>query len=102
VLAVKIWLDLLKALWSYAGFKLRGSGFPKFSAPPSGETVSDPQKFSKCKNVLKVLCHHAKFGGAQISPAAGAAKNVDLFVGLSVRHGFERWRFCVRFRHEGI
>jgi len=37
--------------------------------------------------VLKVLYHHAKFGGAQISPAAGAAKNVEffcLFVCLSV------------------
>ena len=33
-LGVKIWLDLLKELWSYRGFKLRGSGFPQiFSAP---------------------------------------------------------------------
>ena len=33
-LAVKILLDLLKGLWSYGGFKLRGSGFPQiFSAP---------------------------------------------------------------------
>ena len=33
-LGVKIWLDLLKGLWSYGGFKLRGSGFPRiFSAP---------------------------------------------------------------------
>jgi len=33
-LAVKIWLDLLQRLWSYGGFKLRGSGFPQiFSAP---------------------------------------------------------------------
>ena len=30
----KIWLDLLKGLRSYGGFKLRGSGFPQiFSAP---------------------------------------------------------------------
>jgi len=35
--------------------------------------------------VLEVLYHHAKFGGAQISPTAGAAKNVSF---LSVRHGF--------------
>ena len=33
--------------------------------------------------MLEVLCHHAKFGGARISPAAGAAKNVE-FVCLSV------------------
>ena len=33
-LGVKIWLDLLKGLRSYGGFKLRGSGFPQiFSAP---------------------------------------------------------------------
>ena len=33
-LGVKIWLDLLKGLLSYGGFKLRGSGFPQiFSAP---------------------------------------------------------------------
>ena len=33
-LCVKIWLDLLKGLWSYGGFKLRVSGFPQiFSAP---------------------------------------------------------------------
>jgi len=27
--------------------------------------------------VLEVLYHHAKFGWARISPAAGAAKNVE-------------------------
>jgi len=27
--------------------------------------------------VLEVLYHHAKFGAARISPAAGAAKNVE-------------------------
>jgi len=33
-LGAKIWLDLLKGLWSYGGIKLRGSGFPQiFSAP---------------------------------------------------------------------
>ena len=34
--------------------------------------------------MLEVLYHHAKFGGARISPAAGAAKNVEFFVCLSV------------------
>ena len=33
--------------------------------------------------MLEVLYHHAKFGGARISPAAGAAKNVEFFI-LSV------------------
>ena len=34
--------------------------------------------------MLEVLYHHTKFGGARISPAAGAAKNVEFFVCLSV------------------
>ena len=35
--------------------------------------------------MLEVLYHRAKFGGARISPAAGAAKNVDyLSICLSV------------------
>jgi len=113
-LAVKISLDLLKGLRSYGGFKFTGSGYPQiFSAPQRRNHVSDPQKFSRCKNVLEVLYHHAKFGGARISPAAGAAKNVEFFclfvylfvclsVCLSVRHAFERQRLCVQFRHEGV
>ena len=44
-LGVKILLDLLTQLWSYGGFKLRGLVAPKFSAPPSGETASDPRTF---------------------------------------------------------
>ena len=60
--------------------------------------------------MLEVLYHHAKIGGARISPAAGAAKNVEFFVCLFVtllnvrdcapdfamkaweyRNDFERW-----------
>ena len=61
--------------------------------------------------MLEVLYHHAKFGGARISPAAGVAKNVEfffvclsvcLFVCLFVRHAFERQSLCARFRHEGV
>ena len=40
--------------------------------------------FYRCKNVLKVLYHHAMFGGARILPAAGAANNVEFFVCLLV------------------
>jgi len=35
--------------------------------------------------VLEVLYHHAKFGGARISPAAGAAKNVEFFLPAPLR-----------------
>ena len=63
--------------------------------------------------MLEVLYHHAKFGGARISPAAGVAKNVEvfvclvclyvcLFVCLFVRNAFERQRLCARFRHEVV
>ena len=34
--------------------------------------------------MLEALYHHAKPGGARISPAAGAAKNVEFFVCLFV------------------
>jgi len=56
--------------------------------------------------VLEVLYYRAKFGGARISPAAGAAKNVEffvcLFVCLFVRHAFERQKLCAPFRHAGV
>jgi len=47
-LGVKISLDLLKGLWSYGGFKLRGSGCPHIFSAPSGKTVHQTQ------NVLEV------------------------------------------------
>jgi len=34
--------------------------------------------------VLEVLYHHAKFGGAGISPAVRVAKNIEYFVCLFV------------------
>ena len=43
--------------------------------------------------MLEVLYHHAKFGGAGISPAAGVAKNVEFFVCLSLT--FLNVRDCV-------
>ena len=51
---------------------------------PSAKLCVRPQTFKRYKNVLEVLYHHAKTGGARISPAAGAAKNVNFFVCLSV------------------
>jgi len=47
--------------------------------------------------VLQVLYHHAKFGGARISPAAGVAKNVEFFVWYLV---YSEADFEV-FRHAG-
>jgi len=84
----------------------RGLVIPTFSAPLRRNYASNPEKFQRCKNVLEVFYDHAKFGGARISLAAGAAKNIEffacLFVCLSFRHAFERQRLCARFRHEGV
>ena len=52
--------------------------------------------------MLEVLYHHAKFGGARISPAAGVAKNVEFFLCLFARYAFERQRLCARFRYAGV
>jgi len=43
-LPVKISLDLLKGLWSYGGFKLRESGYHKFSAPLAAKLCVKPPK----------------------------------------------------------
>jgi len=92
-------------LW---GFKSRGSGYPpNIQLPLAAKLCVRPQKFSRGKNVLEVLHHRAKFGGAPISPAAGTAKNVEFFISLFLRrlflrHAFECQRLCARFRHEGV
>jgi len=52
--------------------------------------------------VLEVLCYHAKFGAARISPAVGEAKNVESFVCLSVRHAFERQSFAPDFAMKAL
>ena len=108
-LAIKTSMDLLKGLWSYGGFKLMGSVsiYPQiFSAPWRRNCVQIPKRFRGARTCSKVLYHHAKFGGARISPAAGAAKNVEffvcLFVCLSVCHAFERQSLRARFRHEYV
>jgi len=83
--------QLLKFGWNHSrGYGVVGvliSGglvVPKFSVPPSGETASDPKMFWRCKNVLEVLYHLAKFGWPWISHAATASKNFEFFVCLSV------------------
>ena len=56
---------------------------PNFQRPLAAKLCVRPAKvLQRCKNVLEVLYHHAKFGGVRISSAAGVAKNV--FVCLSV------------------
>ena len=51
---------------------------PNFQRPLAAKLCVRPP------NMLEVLYYHATFGGARISPAAGAAKNVEFFVCLFV------------------
>ena len=44
--------------------------------------------------MLEVLYHHAKFGGAPISPAAGVAKNVEFFVSVCLSVTLLNVRVC--------
>ena len=49
-------MDFLKVLRSYRGFKLRESGFPKFSVPPSGKTILqtvEPPSVSQVKECAR-------------------------------------------------
>jgi len=60
----------------------RGLAIPKFSAPPSGETMRHtPKSFRGARTWSRssITIHHAKFGGARMSPAVRVAKNVEFF-----------------------
>ena len=44
--------------------------------------------------MLEVLYHHAKFGGARISPAAGVAKNVEFLLSVCLSVTLLNVRVC--------
>jgi len=48
--------------------------------------------------MIEVLYHHAKFGGARISPAAGTAEHVEFFLSLCLFVGSSHFRCyaCLR------
>ena len=85
-LGVKIWLDLLKGLWSYGGFKLRVLGSPKFSAPPSGETMRQTTKrFAGERTCSRSSITMPSLAGLGFHPPPGQPKTLSfLFVCLSV------------------
>jgi len=66
----------------------------------------EPQPLLSRKNVLEFLYHHAKFGRARTSNAAGGTKNVEFFARLPicpfVRHAVERQSLRERLRPEDI
>ena len=79
-LAVKMPLDLLKGNGVMGVLSSQVLVIPKFSTPPSGETMRQtPISFRGARTCSRSSYHHAKFGGARISPAAGVAKNVEFF-----------------------
>jgi len=84
-LGVKIWLDFLKGLWRHGGFKLRASGFPKFLAPPSGETMRQTTKrFTverTCSRSSITMPSSVRLG---FHPPPGWPRTLGFFVCLSV------------------
>jgi len=104
-LAVKTWLDLLKGLWSYGGFKLRVSGFPQiFSAPLAAKLyIRPPNVFESQERARGPLSPCHVWWGSDFTRRRGGQKTLRfLSVCLSVRHAFERQSLCARFRHEGV
>jgi len=103
-LGVKISLDLLKGLWTYRGFNLRGSGYPKYSAPPSGETMRQtPKSFRGARTQLRSSITMPSLGEVGFHLQPGQPKSLSfLSVCFSFRYAFERQRLCARFRHEGV
>jgi len=73
-LDVNISLDLLKGLWSYGGFKLMVSGYPKFSAHRSGETVRQTRKVFEAQECAQGPLLQCQVWWARISVTAGATK----------------------------
>jgi len=46
--------------------------------------------------VLKVLCHHAEFGGAWTSPTAEKAKNLEFFICFYGKKGHSVRKLAVK------
>ena len=89
---VKIYGDSLKGFRSYRGLKLRGSRFPEFSAPNSGETV---HRIAKCfwgaRTCSRSSITMSSFVGLGLHTTPGGPKTLSfLSVCLFVRHAVER------------
>jgi len=80
----KILLDLLKGLWSYGGFNLRGSGCPHM------ETMRQtPKRFRGARTCSRSSVTLPSLVGLGFHPPPGWPKTLIfcLFVCLFVRHG---------------
>jgi len=100
-LGVERSLDLLKGLWSYGGFKLRGSGCPQIFSAPSGKTVRQTRKcFRGARTCSRSSITMPSLVGLGFHPPPGWPKTLNFC--LSVRLAFERQRLFARFRHEVV
>ena len=78
-------LDLLEGLWSYGGFQLRRSRFPKFSVPPSGETMRQTPSVGDARTCLRSSITMPSLVGLRFhSPPGWSKKTLSFFVCLSV------------------
>ena len=55
---------------------------PNFQLSLAAKLFIRLEKFSMCMNVLEVVYHHVKFGGAWISPATGVAKSTEFLLSV--------------------
>ena len=79
-LGVKILLDLLKVLWSYGGFKLRGSGCPQiFSAPHRRNYASDPKRFRGARTCSRSSITVPSLVGLGFHPPPGWPKTSSFY-----------------------
>jgi len=79
-LGVKSLLDLLKGLWSYGGFKLRGTGYAQIFSDPSGETIRQtPNVFEVKERARGPLSPCQVWWGSDFTRRRGVAKNVEVF-----------------------
>ena len=75
---------------------------PKFSVPLAAKLCVGPTEVWELWERLDVLYHtFTDVNGVSEFTRRRSGQNVEFFW-LSVRHAFERQRFCARFRHEGL
>jgi len=84
------------------GFRFRGLVTPKFSTPPSGETMyQTPKSFRGARTCSRSSITLPSLVGLGFHPPPGWPKTL-FFVCLFVRHAFERPSSCAWFHHEGV
>ena len=91
-LAVKISLTLLKGLWRYGGFKLIGLVTPKFSAPPSGETIQQtPKSFRDARTCSRSSITVPSLVGLGFHPPPGRPIKLSFVTGSIARSATRRY-----------